>query len=351
MEVALILISFLTFLFSSFLLLKKRMQRKEVFFYFLWLFLFISLTISSNYKNAFTESVANAFTLLFFVLMISLSPLLYNVVFDNLKKEEINIKNYYIPFILFLINTLSFLFLTFQKNEKAFTFKIVEEMSTYINYIIILFFFPIWAIYYSVKSHQLIGSFPTKKLLYKAPEKFYFSLFILFFDLFVLIWLIQNYLIADLTIKSILKSYYLVYFVISFFVLWKGKKYVFIKNNLEAESNQDLFTEINERLNLKLEVDKIFLQPNLDVKTLAKELETNEKYLSQLINKKYNVNFSNFINEHRIEYSKKVLLDPKYSNYTVEAIGNLSGFNSKSGFNATFKKHTGLTPTDYKKGA
>lgn len=129
MEVALILISFLTFLFSSFLLLKKRMQRKEVFFYFLWLFLFISLTISSNYKNAFTESVANAFTLLFFVLMISLSPLLYNVVFDNLKKEEINIKNYYIPFILFLINTLSFLFLTFQKNEKAFTFKIVEEMS------------------------------------------------------------------------------------------------------------------------------------------------------------------------------------------------------------------------------
>ena len=104
-------------------------------------------------------------------------------------------------------------------------------------------------------------------------------------------------------------------------------------------------------MNLKLEVDKIFLQPNLDVKTLAKELETNEKYLSQLINKKYNVNFSNFINDHRIEYSKKILLDQKYSNYTVEAIGNLSGFNSKSGFNATFKKHTGLTPTDYKKGA
>lgn len=325
------------------------MQRKEVAFYFVWVLLFISLIISSNYKNAFTENTANAFTLLFFVELLLLSPLLYNIVFDNLKKDgKVDIKNYYIPIVLLLVNTLSFLFLAFQKNEKAFTYKVVDEISTYINYIVILFFFPIWAIYYSVKSHQIIGSFPTKKLLYKAPEKFYFSFFILFFDVFVLIWLTQNYLIADLTLKSILKSYYLIYFFISVFVLWKGKKYVFMKNSLETETNQDLFDEINNRLNLKLEIDKIFLQPNLDVKSLAKELETNEKYLSQLINKKYNVNFSNFINEYRIEYAKKLLLDKNYSNYTIEAIGNLSGFNSKSGFNATFKKATNKTPSEFK---
>ena len=94
--------------------------------------------------------------------------------------------------------------------------------------------------------------------------------------------------------------------------------------------------------------DKIYLNPKLTVKDLAREIGSNEKYVSNLINKKNNMNFSNFINIYRVDYAKLLLFDEEYSNFTIEAIGGLAGFNSKSGFNATFKKVTGLTPTQFK---
>ena len=107
--------------------------------------------------------------------------------------------------------------------------------------------------------------------------------------------------------------------------------------------------ELNNKLEKAILEDKVFLDPNLTVKNLAKTIDSNEKYMSYLINKKYNKNFSNFINGHRIEYAKKILLEKEYKQYTIEAIGGLSGFNSKSGFNTIFKKSTGLTPSQYKK--
>ena len=50
----------------------------------------------------------------------------------------------------------------------------------------------------------------------------------------------------------------------------------------------------------------------------------------------------------RVEQSKKILIDPKYANYTISSIGLESGFNSKSTFYTVFKKHTGITPLAYK---
>ncbi len=60
------------------------------------------------------------------------------------------------------------------------------------------------------------------------------------------------------------------------------------------------------------------------------------------------MNFSNFVNDFRIKYAAEILLDDNYKNFTIEAIGNLSGFSSKSAFNATFKKIIGVTPSEYK---
>ena len=96
--------------------------------------------------------------------------------------------------------------------------------------------------------------------------------------------------------------------------------------------------------------DDVVMYPSkkLTVKDLAREIGSNEKYVSNLINKKNNMNFSNFINIYRVDYAKLLLFDEEYSNFTIEAIGGLAGFNSKSGFNATFKKVTGLTPTQFK---
>ena len=88
--------------------------------------------------------------------------------------------------------------------------------------------------------------------------------------------------------------------------------------------------------------DKLFLDQDLTINKLAKELGINRTYLSQVINEFYNKNFSSFINEFRIKEATKRLLQDR--NITIEAVSNDVGFKSKSAFNNAFKQYTGVTP-------
>ena len=59
--------------------------------------------------------------------------------------------------------------------------------------------------------------------------------------------------------------------------------------------------------------------------------------------------FYDYINQFRVEEVKERLRNPEFKHYSIESIGLDSGFNSKSSFFSIFKKHTSLTPYNYKK--
>jgi AraC-like DNA-binding protein len=98
-----------------------------------------------------------------------------------------------------------------------------------------------------------------------------------------------------------------------------------------------------------LEKEKIYRDENLSLSAVAERLNISANYLSQLINTLSNNNFPELINRYRIEESTQRLTHPDFANYTVEGIGYESGFNSPSAFYSAFKKHTGVTPTQYRK--
>ena len=52
-------------------------------------------------------------------------------------------------------------------------------------------------------------------------------------------------------------------------------------------------------------------------------------------------------NEYRINYAKKIMQLPAFKNYTIEAIGEASGFGSRTTFFNAFKKHNDVSPSDY----
>ena len=116
---------------------------------------------------------------------------------------------------------------------------------------------------------------------------------------------------------------------------------------IEEESSESkmLFESVSSLLKDK----KLFIEPKLTLDYLANELEVNSNKLSSAIKQFSDKNFNDFINEFRIELAKELLVDENYSNYTITAIGLESGFNSKSSFYHTFKKHTGNTPSAYQK--
>jgi AraC-like DNA-binding protein len=80
---------------------------------------------------------------------------------------------------------------------------------------------------------------------------------------------------------------------------------------------------------------------------LSKSIHTNPRYLSQAINHHLKISFVDFLNAYRIEEAKKQLLKNENATLTLEAIGLMAGFKSKSAFFRAFKKATDLTPNQF----
>lgn len=89
-----------------------------------------------------------------------------------------------------------------------------------------------------------------------------------------------------------------------------------------------------------------FTSKDMSLGQLASKLDTNTKYLSEIINKTKGKNFNAYINELRIKYIiEKLKTEPKYLNYKVSYLAHESGFSSHSSFATVFKSVTGLSPT------
>ena len=140
------------------------------------------------------------------------------------------------------------------------------------------------------------------------------------------------------------------------------------KNKLRNQSNkiysqpqepENLITEVEEqKIKLKnifleivdqIEQQKLYLDPELNQKSLANLLGTNRQYLYEAINQGGEENFRGLINRLRINEAKKIIEDSVKSgnkiNYAI--INNLVGFKAFSTYYRAFKGLTGLTPNEY----
>jgi len=106
--------------------------------------------------------------------------------------------------------------------------------------------------------------------------------------------------------------------------------------------------ELIEQLEKLVLEKEIYQNPTLTLDRLAKKLNTNRTYLSECINVNYQMNYSQWISGVRIGAAKKFLLDEKCANWSIEGISQTVGFSSISTFNATFKRETGLTPSQFR---
>jgi YesN/AraC family two-component response regulator len=95
--------------------------------------------------------------------------------------------------------------------------------------------------------------------------------------------------------------------------------------------------------------EKIYIQAEISLSTLAERLSIKPHVLSQILNEHLQSNFSDYINKYRIEEAKLILLSPKGSRQKIAAIALDVGFNTNVAFYNAFKKFTGMTPAQFKK--
>ncbi|MET0072305.1 MAG: helix-turn-helix domain-containing protein [Candidatus Thiodiazotropha sp.] len=122
----------------------------------------------------------------------------------------------------------------------------------------------------------------------------------------------------------------------------ESKKYR--KSVLDSEMTGMLLSELKSYMAR----EKPYLDNTLTLPQLSRQLDIPPHYLSQVINERLKQNFFDFINRYRVDDAKQHLDNPEQAGKNILAIALDSGFNSKSAFYTAFKKHTGMTPTQFK---
>ena len=131
---------------------------------------------------------------------------------------------------------------------------------------------------------------------------------------------------------------------------FKNKSYteqsdVIISDTLENPEEDSLKIIFNKLL-FSLEKEKIYKDPDLSISKVADIIKSNEKYVSSAISTYTNMNYNNFINSYRIQEAKLLIYENNRMN--INEVMYASGFNSRTTFYDAFKKHTGMSPKQFK---
>jgi AraC-like DNA-binding protein len=119
-----------------------------------------------------------------------------------------------------------------------------------------------------------------------------------------------------------------------------------LKQRLTPEQSAPLKT----RLEHLMQTEKVYLDNELSLPQLAKEMGMSTHDLSYLLNEGFGTSFFRFVNTYRVEEAKQLMLSEKHRHLNLLGIAFSAGFNSKTTFNTAFKKETGLSPSEFMRG-
>lgn len=95
-----------------------------------------------------------------------------------------------------------------------------------------------------------------------------------------------------------------------------------------------------------MEGQGLYTDPHLSLESLAVAIGVTPPQLSELLNQRLGRNFASYVNEFRVEAAKKLLASSEGAGVLEVAFN--CGFNSKSNFNAVFRRVTGMSPRRYR---
>lgn len=114
------------------------------------------------------------------------------------------------------------------------------------------------------------------------------------------------------------------------------------KSALTPEKREELISVFK-----KLVKEEVFKDPDCSLESLARKMKSNSKYVSEAVIACTGMPLPKYIVELRINEAKKLLRENNAEMYSIEGIGKIVGFRSKSTFNTHFKLLTGMTPGEY----
>ncbi len=97
-----------------------------------------------------------------------------------------------------------------------------------------------------------------------------------------------------------------------------------------------------------MESPSVYCDPDFSIDRLSAAIESNSRYVSEVINEEYGMNFRAFLNRYRVKEAMCRLEDMEnYGHLTIKAVAESVGYKSQATFISVFTKETGLKPSLY----
>jgi len=296
----------------------------------------------------------------------AMAPALYLSVLHYTSPDKVFKKSEYlhfIPFLIFFICTASFVFKPYVTFFNADQFPILFKklLQIFIVLSIQVQIVVYWLLsYYQLTKHQKNIRLVTSNTV---PVNLNWLKLLLLGILFMILLSFNRILRIQFLNDYSSLGYLAGTLFIAYFLLAQKEIYPYEKTELEDIDliiNEDRKTPIikarfsdgnlallKTRITTLMETERLFLDNELSLPELAKEMNISSHDLSYLLNEGFGVNFFQFINTYRVNEAKQLILSEKYRHLNLLGIAYSAGFNSKTTFNTTFKKETGLSPSQF----
>ncbi len=111
----------------------------------------------------------------------------------------------------------------------------------------------------------------------------------------------------------------------------------------------DVADRLYEEILRKMVIDKKYRDHDYNAQVLARELNTNARCVSAVVNHRFGMNYSCLVNEYRVREAQFLLIDKRYADKTIEQVSSMVGFSNRQSFYAAFYRFIGATPNEYRK--
>ncbi len=294
----------------------------------------------------------------------TIAPILLILYIHSLHKKVLD-RKYFLFFLLIPVDILVTYSITRLRLNDQETFLNWRIFSHTWFIIIYLFYLPIiYNQYQEYKSKVLQNFSSTHRIGLKWVTQLFLGFMIIMTFDFLISVVALNFSVLDGGYASMASTVAFTAFM--YFITIKGKlsSQIYQLRNLDVSpkvehsskieeeqnltENEDL-NELAQKITKSIEINKLYKEMGLTVGDIAEKIDSQPYLVSQAINTCLGKNFFELINRYRVEEAKNLLLDESWNYLSIVGIGFEAGFNSKTAFNTSFKKFTGVTPSQFKK--